>query len=103
MYLVKCAEHDSQIPKRMCHDLPPESSLYGDSGYTNYEIEGMLFETEQVKLMTSREKNLKRKDITVMGFVKEYMRKQIEPSISQIYALMPRYINAVTMDGFIIK
>ncbi|MFV0572303.1 MAG: hypothetical protein ACK5M1_07730 [Xanthomarina gelatinilytica] len=103
MYLVEGAEHDSQILKRMYHDLPTESSLYGDSGYTNYEIEDLLLETEQVKLMTSRKKNLKRKDIPVVAFIKEHMRKRIETSISQICAIMPRYINAVTANGFIIK
>ena len=103
MYLVEGAEHDSQILKRMYHDLPPESALYGDSGYTNYEIEDMLFEVEQVKLMTSRKKNLKRKDIPAVAFIKEYMRKRIETSISQICSLMPRHINAVTANGFIIK
>lgn len=103
MYLVEGAEHDSQVLKRMYHDLPPESSLYGDSGYTNYEIEDMLFEAEQVKLMTSRKKNLKRKDVPAVAFIKEHMRKRIETSISQICALMPRHINAVTADGFIIK
>ena len=103
MYLVEGAEHDSQILKRMYHDLPPESSLYGDSGYTNYEIGDMLLEAEQVRLMTSRKKNLKRKDIPAVAFIKEHMRKRIETSISQICALMPRHINAVTADGFIIK
>lgn len=103
MYLVEGAEHDSQILKTMYHDLPAESSLYGDSGYTNYEIEDMLLETQQVKLMTSRKKNLKRKDIPSVAFIKEHMRKRIETSISQICALMPRHINAVTTNGFIIK
>ena len=103
MYLVEGAEHDSQILKRMYHDLPVESSLYGDSGYTSYDIEDMLLETEQVRLMTSRKKNLKRKDIPAVAFIKEHMRKRIETSISQICALMPRHINAVTTDGFIIK
>ncbi|MEM8999033.1 MAG: transposase [Bacteroidota bacterium] len=40
MYLVEGAEHDSQILKRMYHGLTPESSLYGDSGYTNNKIRG---------------------------------------------------------------
>ncbi len=31
------------------------------------------------------------------------MRKRIETSISQICALMPMHINAVTENGFIIK
>lgn len=103
MYLVEGAEHDSQILKRMYYDLPPESSLYGDSGYTNYQIEDLLLETEKVNLMTTRKSNLKRKDIPAVAFIKERMRKRIETSISQICALMPRHINAVTTDGFIIK
>lgn len=103
MYLVEGAEHDSQILKRMYYDIPPESSLYGDSGYTNYEIEDMLIETEQVRLMTSRKKNLKRKDIPAVAFTKEHMRKRIETSISPICSLMPRHINAVTANGFVIK
>ncbi|TVZ27485.1 DDE family transposase [Gillisia sp. Hel_I_86] len=103
MYLVQGAEHDSQILKRMYHDLPPESSLYGDSAYPNYEIEDMLREVEQVDLAISRKSNSKRKDIQAVAFIKEHMRKRIETSISQICALMPRHINAVTADGFIIK
>lgn len=103
MYLVEGAEHDSQILKRMYHDLPPESSLYGDSAYTNYEIEDMFRDVEQVDLAISRKSNSKRKDIQAMAFIKEHMRKRIETSISQICALMPRHINAVTADGFIIK
>lgn len=103
MYLVQGAEHDSQILKRMYHDLPPESSLFGDSGYTNYGIEDMFREVEQVDLAIGRKSNSKRKDIPAVAFIKEHMRKRIETSISQICALMPRHINAVTADGFIIK
>lgn len=103
MYLVEGAEHDSQILKRMYHDLPPESPLYGDSAYTNYEIQDMFLEAEQVKLMASRRSNLKRKDIPAVAFIKEHMRERIETSISSICALMPRHINAVTANGFVIK
>lgn len=103
LYLVEGAEHDSQILKKMYHDLPPESSLYGDSAYTNYEIEDMFRESELVNLQIARKSNAKRKDIPAVKFVKEHMRKRIETSISQICALMPRHINAVTTDGFIIK
>lgn len=103
MYLVEGAEHDSQILGRMYHDLPPESSLFGDSGYTNYEIEDMFREVEQVDLKISRKSNSKRKDIPAVTFIKEHMRKRIETTISQISALMPRHINAVTTNGFILK
>ena len=60
-------------------------------------------ETEQVRLITSRKKNLRRKDVSAMAFIKGHMRKRIETSISQICLLMPRHINAVTVDGFTIK
>ncbi|UAB86205.1 IS982 family transposase [Zunongwangia sp. SCSIO 43204] len=103
MYLVEGAEHDSQILGRMYHDLPPESSLFGDSGYTNYEIEDMFREVEQVDLQISRKSNSKRKDIPAVAFIKEHMRKRIETTISQISALMPRHINAVTANGFLLK
>lgn len=103
MYLVAGREHDSQVLQKMYHDLPPESSLFGDSGYTDYEIEDLFKQTEQVGLQVSRKSNAKRKDHPAVAFIKEHMRKRIETSISQISALMPRHINAVTPQGFIIK
>ena len=103
MYFVEGKEHDSQVLQRMYHDLPEESSLYGDSGYTDYEIEDLFKETEQVNLRITRKKNSKRKDKPYVSYIKEAMRKTIETSISQITKLMPRHINAVTTNGFIIK
>ncbi|WP_103072046.1 IS982 family transposase [Aquimarina sediminis] len=103
MYLVEGREHDSQILQRMHHDLPPESILYGDSGYTDYEIEDFFSETELVDLQICRKSNSKRKDKPYTAFIKESMRKIIETSISQITRLMPRHINAVTTNGFLLK
>jgi hypothetical protein len=103
MYFVEGKEHDSQILKRMYHDLPPESSLYGDSGYTDYEIEDLFKQTELINLEITRKANSKRKDKPYVAYIKESMRKIIETSISQISSLMPRHINAVTTNGFILK
>ncbi|OEJ98512.1 hypothetical protein A8C32_04680 [Flavivirga aquatica] len=103
MYLVEGKEHDSQILQRMYHDLPAESVLYGDSGYTDYELEDLFKETEQVRLQIARKTNSKRKDRPYVAYIKDTMRKIIETSISQICSLMPRHINAVTTNGFIIK
>jgi len=77
--------------------------LYGDSGYTDYEIEDMFMEAEQVDLQISRKSNLKRKDTPAVAFIKEHMRKRIETTNSRISAMMPGYINAITTDGFILK
>ncbi|TGV03527.1 IS982 family transposase [Flavivirga rizhaonensis] len=103
MYLVSGKEHDSQILQRMHHDLPAEGALYGDSGYTDYELEDLFKETQQVYLQIARKTNSKRKDKPHMAYIKESMRKTIETSISQICSMMPRHINAVTTNGFIIK
>lgn len=103
IYFVEGKEHDSQILQRMYHDLPAESSLYGDSGYTDYELEDLFKETQQVDLQITRKTNSKRKDQPCVAYIKETMRKIIETSISQICSLMPRHINAVTANGFIIK
>lgn len=62
MYFAWGKEHDSQILQRMYHDLPPESVLYGDSGYTDYELEDLFRETPQVDLQITRKINSKRKD-----------------------------------------
>ena len=62
IYFVEGKEHDSQILQLMYHDLFVESSLYGDSGYTDYDLEDFFKETEQVHSQITRKKNSKRKD-----------------------------------------
>ncbi|MDO5970789.1 hypothetical protein Q4Q35_13310 [Flavivirga aquimarina] len=66
-------------------------------------MEDLFKETEQVRLQIARKTNSKRKDKPYVAYIKEAMRKIIETSISQICSLMPRHINAVTTNGFIIK
>lgn len=103
MYLVQDAGRESQILKRKYHYLPPESSLFGDSKYTNYGIEDKFRKIDQADRAIGRKSNSKKKDIPAVAFIKEHMRKSIETSISQICTQMPRHIHAVTVDGFIIK
>jgi hypothetical protein len=103
MYLAEGKEHDSQILQRMYHGLPAESAIHGDSGYTIYELEDLLKETEQVHLKIARKTNSKRKHKPYVAHIKDTMRKIVETSIHQICSLMPRYVNDVTTNGFIIK
>ena len=49
--------------------MPPESSLFGDSGYTNYKIEDRFREAEQVDLQISRKSNSKRKGYSTRYFI----------------------------------
>ena len=93
MYILQDAEHDSQILKRMYHDFPPEKLQYGDCGYTNYEIEDMFREAEQVALKISRKSNSKRTDIPSVAFIIEPRTKKIETNIGQVSTMMPGWVN----------
>ncbi len=100
---VPGCEHDSKALEQMPFNLPPESNIYGDSAYTNYEIEDLMRETELISLHIQRKANSKRKDSKSAAFIKLSMRKQIESSISEIKALFLRTIHAVTLKGFLLK
>jgi hypothetical protein len=41
-------------------DLPAKSELYGDSAYTDYELEDYYQQCEQVELLIQRKSNAKR-------------------------------------------
>jgi hypothetical protein len=89
--------------KGMNIDLPEGSTLYGDSAYTEYEIEDLFKECEKVDLLIERKSNAKRKDSPALAFIKKYMRKRIETTFSEITHNFPKCIHAVTIEGFLLK
>jgi hypothetical protein len=100
---VPGSENDSVALKKLPMELPAESEVFADSAYTNYEIEDMLLETDQVALRVHRKSNSKRPDSASANFIKEYMRKRIETTISEIKGLFLRKIHAVTLKGWLLK
>ena len=102
-FIVAGSVHDGKALQAMHLDLPLQSSLYGDSAYTNYEIEDLLLECEQISLLPQRKSNSKRKDSPAMNFIKSVMTKRIETTFSEIEAVFPRSIHAVTPQGFLLK
>lgn len=101
--LVPGSENDTQALGKLPFDLPPESSIYMDAGYTDYLSEDDLFQAEMIHAMVQRRKNSKRKDEPHTVFIKQYMRKGIETTISEVKAKMLRTIHAVTEEGFLLK
>lgn len=89
--------------KAMPVDLPQQSQLYADSGYTCYELEDLFAEWEQVELRVCRKSNAKRKEEPYVAFLKNYYRKRIETTFSGITNFFPKKIHAVTAQGFILK
>ncbi|MES1223901.1 MAG: IS982 family transposase [Bacteroidota bacterium] len=100
---VPGCESDVQALKKLPLAVAPESKIYGDAAYTDYQVEDDMKEAELIELMIQRKSNSLRKDEPWIRFIKEYMRKGIETSFSEIKALFLRKIHAVTFKGFLIK
>jgi hypothetical protein len=100
---VPGCENDVQALKKLPLAVAAESKIYGDSAYTDYQAEDDMKEADLVELMIQRKSNSKRPDEPWIRFIKEYMRKGIETSFSEIKALFLRKIHAVTFKGFLLK
>src|SRR5690349_6219185 len=96
-------ESDVHAWKKLPLSVAPESKIYADSAYTDYQIEDDIKDAEQIELMIQRKSNLTRVDEPWIRFIKEHMRKGIETTFSEIKALFLRTIHAVTFKGFLLK
>lgn len=56
-------------------------------------------ETDQIALKVHRKSNAKRKDSVSAAFIKEYMRKRVETTISEIEGLFLPKLHALTANG----
>lgn len=84
-------------------NLPENSHLYADSGYTDYQQQDYYAECDQIYLQVQRKKNSQRPDQPWMSYLKKAIRQKIEQTFSQITRLFPKHIHAVTEKGFILK
>ena len=101
--LVPGSESDVRALGKLPLDVAPQSCIYMDAGYTDYQAEDDLFQADGVYAKVQRKSNSKRKDLPYESFLKQYMRKSIETDFSQIKAKMLRNIHAVTEQGFLLK
>ena len=101
-FVARC-QSDVQALKKLPLSVEPESSIYADSAYTDYTIEEDARLGDQINLMVQRKSNSKRKDEPWIRFLKEYSRKRIETTFSEIKNLFLRKIHAVTFKGFLLK
>jgi hypothetical protein len=95
--------HDSNALKQMPLLIEAGSIIYADSGYTNYVIEEMLKDAENIELLVQRKSNSKRKHEPYVEYIISTMRKRIETTFSEISNFFPKKIHAVTEYGFILK
>lgn len=100
---VPGSEHDVKALAKLSLELPPESSIYGDSAYTDYLSEADLLEADGVKLMIQRKSNSKKPDNPWITYIKQHFRKKIETTFSEIKGLFPNKIHATSTNGFLLK
>jgi hypothetical protein len=84
--IVPGSESDVKALARLPLNLPPESKVYADAGYTDYVSEDDLFDATGISLEVQRKRNSKRKDKPWTEYLKLQMRKGIETTFSMIKA-----------------
>ena len=94
---------DVQVLKGYAYDLPPGSVVYADKAYNDYEIEDLLAEVEDIRLLPIRKKNSKRPLSASARYLQSYYRKRVETAGSQLMGLFPKSLHAVRAAGFELK
>lgn len=89
--------------KQLPLDLPAGAKVHGDRAYTDYKEEDWLQEVAQILLRSQRKANSKRAWPLWVEFVAKPIRQRIETTFSQVAALWPHHIQAVTQRGFVLK
>ena len=94
---------DLQGLSELSLDLPAGARVFLDAGYTEYNFEDFLIESQKIQFLIQRKKNSKRADTPAIADYKKMMRKFIETTIGEIEKLFPNKIHATDLDGFILK
>lgn len=95
--------NDTRGLKALPLNLPENSSIYCDAGYTDYQAEDDFQHNDGVFLQVMRKHNSRRADAPWIAYIKQHLRHPIETLFSQITQRFPKSIHAVTMDGFLMK
>lgn len=95
--------HDTRGLKALPLNLPEDSVIYCDAGYTDYDAEDDFQQCDRVSLQVMRKKNSRRADEPWVAYIKQHLRHPIETLFSRITQRFPKSIHAVTIDGFWLK
>lgn len=101
--IVPGSWNDSRGVKALSINLPEGSRNIADSGYTDYEMEDLMMDCDNILMDIIRKSNSKRKEPIYRSYYKNVMRKVIENTFSQITAWFPKRIHATSIRGFLLK
>ena len=95
--------NDVRVLKHLHLDLPEGAKIHADRVYPDSGDEDLLKEVAGIRVVPLRKKNSKRAVPPWVEFVRKDVRKRVETTASQITALLPKGIPAVTSTGFELK
>lgn len=84
-------------------DVLAGAKVFPDAGYTAYDFEDFLLESEEIKLMICRKKNSLRPDAPATADYKQMTRKYVETVIGEINKMFPKKIHSTDLHGFLLK
>lgn len=84
-------------------EVPAGAIVHGDRAYTDYNEEDLLQEAGEVVLRSQRRSNSKRPLSACLEFLAKPVRQRVETTFSQLEALLPHHIHAVTQHGLVLK
>jgi hypothetical protein len=101
-FLSAGANNDLAVFREFGLELPEGSTIHADKLYNDYLYEDLL-EDAGIRFQPLRKKNSKRPRPGWESYWSQQVRKQVETTFSQITALFPKTIHAVTARGFELK
>ena len=101
-FLTPGSYSDVKGLRDLAFDLPPDSEIYADKAYTDYEVEDVLADV-RLHLLPMRKSNSKRPAPLWLCYLQARYRKIIETTGSLLERFLPKSIHAVTSQGFELK
>lgn len=83
--------------------LRPDSKIFADCAYTDYQLEDLLLQSNGIHLISKRRSNAKRQHKPEDQLELSKYRNSIESVFSSITSRMPRHVRARTEKGFCLK
>lgn len=103
MLLCPGSTADITALRSMDLNLPPESELFGDSGFLDTEFEAAVREQAEVHLVVPRRANMKEQLDGCLAYICRRCRRRVETTFSLLAERLARSIHVVTPRGFELK
>jgi len=84
-------------------DLPQGAKIHAERAYTDYKEEDLLLDCAHITLQSQRRCNSKRPLLPWLEALGRPIRQRIETTFSQVEALLPKHIHAVTPRCLVLK